>query len=190
MPIKLNTHDAAIFGQSMIMAYSTIYWKAWKVGWFQFRKMYRQWILDPSDDRDIIEYWRKILERDAIIPVRSSNLFSTIFANMFIRRWNYYTNRFLIDGRYAYPRRYPTFIANPRHSPPETGYGLHPSRVNRSFLPKNVTLLKTTKQSAKYLLNDPQALEDPRFYINQLIAQTLYLEMVRKFKAMVVTVEI
>ena len=189
-PLNLSPHDAQIMGQPKIMSYTGVFWKAWNTDWFTFRREYKKWVLDPSDDRNLIEAWRKRIIARGWVPVRSGNLFSTIISTMTIIRRNYYTNRFFINGRYAYPSGYPTYIKNPKHTPPDTGRGLHPMLVNKNFPPPNVNVKKITPKGAVYELSDPQALTDPRVYINRLLSDSLYNMMVATFKSMIIKVTI
>jgi len=119
-------------------------------------------VMGRRADRKRLWRWKKRFEK--MIPVRSGHLASTILSTLRIHRKAYGNSRFWISAAYNYPMtgamQRPITIHNQKHKPPDEGYGDYIG-VDRTYKLPNVHLLyKTGGGGAKYLLNDPTAVEN------------------------------
>lgn len=114
-------------------------------------------ILDTVRDPGIINNVKQ--KTHHLIALRTGHLMDSIFKSMRINRSSYYNSHYFADFSYEYPGDRPQFIRNPKHTPPETGYGdwgtvkltepIPISRVSWQYV--------TGSGRALYNLNDPGA---------------------------------
>ena len=126
--------------------------------WYEMRTIMRFLFTSPARDQMIIENVKQRVQH--LIPVRTGHLMNEIFKTMAIARYQYGSSQFFAQFTYNYPGDRPGFIRNPKHTPPDEGYGdwgtvkltepIAISRVNWIYI--------TGGGNALYVLNDPEAL--------------------------------
>ena len=136
--------------------------------WTQMRRKIREAFLDTSRDQMILD--RIKLQSDQFIPTRSGYLKYQIFKTMFINRRQYYSTHYWAEFDYSWPtgsRPYP--IKGRTGHQNEIGYGDLPP-----YPGNNVNLLEITPGlNGKYLLVDPNAVNDPKPQIQSFAVENL-----------------
>ncbi len=150
---ELNRTYRRNFGMSFMQ-------KTYGMTWTQMKRSMRALFRSDARDKRISDTIKRKVER--FIPLRTGHLMDFIFKSMRIIRSSYYSSYFatLI---FDYPKDRPTFIRNPKHGPPDTGYGewgtvklIEPIPIAR------VSVAHITGSgNALYNLIDPQAENHP-----------------------------
>ena len=160
--------------------------------WTEIREQISKAFMSKVRDSNILRNIRNIIKKLGIVPVRSGFLLNHIFSTMRIirRKLNPYNAQFVGEFQFAWPYNRPQTIQNPRHSPPETGYGEW-SNVRLKYNIPNVNLLKITPGgNALYLLNDPRASPNPKPDIKSVGMNELFDDFVKTFEGLVLKLKI
>jgi len=159
----------------------------YKLTWQQMRDEFHKLFMDNRNDIAIIKYAQKIALLKT--PVRTGKLVDHIMGTMKVDRTSWYKTSYHCNFSYDIPSDRTIPIKNPKHSPPDKGYGDWSGVKLFSGVPiPNVHKISTTMMgNALYELDDPDAEGDPTQYIDQAAKDAIIEDYAKKFSTVVVT---
>ena len=159
------------------------------MSWYDMRRIFTELVLSTKRDKGLKNDIR--IRISPFVPVRTGKLLDFIMKTMNISRSSWGNYNYWAYFTYGWPPDRPWIIRNPKHQPPDTGYG-YLKGYNLSFesLIPNIHKLYDTPEGALYLLNDPLSRQNVHDLIGRIAADEIMDDYIDLLEDMLVTVMI
>ena len=157
------------------------------LSWYDMRRIFTALVQSTRRDKGLKNKIRGRIQ--PFVPVRTGKLLDFIMKTMNLNRSSYGNYDFWTWFTYGWPADRPWIIFNPKHQPPETGYGyLKGYQLSFESLIPNIHILYDTPKGALYLLNDPLSRQNVHDIIGRIAADEIMEDYIQLFEDMIVTV--
>lgn len=149
----------------------------YQMSYYELMDVLNNMFNDTSNHMNILANMHEICKK--FIPIRSGKLVDSILNSMVIFNYRLGTSNFVTKVDYILPadRPYPFNAGKVQHAPPETGWG---ETYNPTNTIPNRHPIENKGNKTKYLLDDPNAVPDFMFIINDYATQAIKSDVINR----------